>query len=156
MIQRVQSIYLFLVVVLMSFMMLSPIAVFDLQDGSILHYLCFGVKKITGDDSQKILSTWPNLLLVLVIAILNLYTIFLFTNRILQMRLTIYNMLLMVGMVVLIYYYYHVITKKFPIISHSLKFAAIIPVICVILNLLAFRGIRRDELLVKSYERLRK
>ena len=156
MVQRIQSVYLFLVVILMSFFILSPIAVFDLQDGSALEFYSYSVSKIMANSSEKALSTWPVLFLAIVIAIINFYDIFLYSNRMRQMRLAIYNMLLMIGMIVLVFYFYHYITKNFNTVSHSLKLAAILPVVCIVLNLLAFRGIRKDDLLVKSYERLRK
>ena len=156
MIQRAQSIYLFLVVVLMSLFLLFPIAELVTENNVILKLYSHGLKKITDGESQKLMSTLALMILAFVIAVINFYNIFLFNNRTSQMRLCIYNILLLIGLVVLSFYYYRVVNKAYEITYHRFKIAAILPVFCIVLNIMAFSGIRRDELLVKTYERLRK
>jgi hypothetical protein len=156
MIQRAQSIYLFLVVVLMSLFLLFPIAELVTENNVILKLYSHGLKKITDGESQKLMSTLALMILAFVIAVINFYNIFLFNNRTSQMRLCIYNILLLIGLVVLSFYYYRVVNKAYEITYHRFKIASILPVFCIVLNIMAFSGIRRDELLVKTYERLRK
>lgn len=156
MIQRAQSIYLFLVVVLMSFFLLFPIADLVTQNNVTLKLYSHGLKKITNGESQKLMSTLALMILAVAIAIINFYNIFLFHKRTTQMRLCVYNILLMMGLVVLSFYYFRVVNKAYEITYHHFKIAAILPVFCIVLNIMAFSGIRRDELLVKTYERLRK
>ena len=156
MIQRAQSIYLFLVVVLMSLFLLFPIAELVTENNVILKLYSHGLKKITDGESQKLMSTLALMILAFVIAVINFYNIFLFNNRTSQMRLCVYNILLMIGLVVLSFYYYRVVNKAYEITYHRFKIASILPVFCIVLNIMAFSGIRRDELLVKTYERLRK
>ncbi len=156
MIQRMQSIYLFLVVLLMFFILIFPIAVLIIQDETVIRFFSYSVKRIVNEESIKVFSTFPIFILALTIGIINFYNIFLFKKRIKQMRICVYNMLLMVGMIVLILYYFNVIRNTFEITYYSFKIIMVLPIITIILNILAYRGIRRDELLVKSYERLRK
>jgi hypothetical protein len=156
MIQRAQSIYLFLVVVMMSLFLLFPIANLMAENNVSLKLYSFGLKKIVDGESQKLMSTLPVLILAIVISIINFYNIFLFGNRTLQMRLCVYNILLMIGLILLCFYYFRMVNKAYEITYHHFKIAAILPILCIVLNIMAFSGIRRDELLVKTYERLRK
>lgn len=70
------------------------------------------------------------------------------------MRLTVYNMILMVGLIGLGLYYALQGAKE---LSGDLKltFFTIMPVIAFILSLLAWRGVRRDYLMLKAVERIR-
>ena len=70
------------------------------------------------------------------------------------MRLTIYNMVIQLGIIAIIILY----TWKAALEvegSVLLQFATILPIAGFILNLMAFRGIRRDELLIKTLNRIR-
>ena len=100
---------------------------------------------------------WPVLftLLTLVASIL-MFDIFLFKKRALQMRL------LNFGLIVLILYYlvavvfiYIALRGDSPCIGFRPTVWAALPIVAVILGYLAFRAILRDELLVRSLDRLR-
>jgi hypothetical protein len=156
MIQRAQSVYLFLVVVLMSFFLIFPIVNLVTDESVPLRLYSYGLRKILNGESQQIMSTLPLLILAIVVSIINLYDIFLFNKRTVQMRLCVYNILLMIGLLLLTFYYFRVVLKSYDIAYHHFKIAAVIPILCIVLNIMAFSGIRRDELLVKTYERLRK
>lgn len=156
MIQRVQSVYMFLVVVLMSFLLMFPVISFEHQDGSILQFFSYGLKRISASGNEVILYSFPLLILVLVITILNFINIFLYKKRTRQIRICVFNILLMIGLVFLCFYYQRYINNNVPVTNHALKLPMVIPLICIIFNLLAIRGIGADELLVRSYDRLRK
>ena len=156
MIQRAQSVYLFLVVILMSLLLIFPIATFTAANDIQYKFFSFGLKKIVEGGSKMIISAWPLFILILGIACISFYNIFLFQKRTTQMRLCVYNILLLIGLVILGYYYYHFFQKSFDFIGHVFKLAIVYPVVSIILNAMAFSGIRKDELIVKTYERLRK
>lgn len=156
MIQRVQSVYMFLVVVLMSFLLMFPVISFEHQDGSILKFFSYGLKRISESGNEVILYSFPLLILVLVITILNFINIFLYKKRTMQIRICVFTILLMIGLVFLCFYYQRYINNNVPVTNHTLKLPMVIPLICIIFNLLAIRGIGADELLVRSYDRLRK
>ncbi|MFG6411362.1 MAG: DUF4293 domain-containing protein, partial [Bacteroides acidifaciens] len=80
-------------------------------------------------------------------------TIFLFKNRMLQIRMTIFNSLLLVG------YYIAFIAFYFALKNDANMFrigwALCLPLVSIILNILAVRAIGRDEVMVKAADRLR-
>lgn len=152
MIQRVQTIYLFIALILMVLMYFFPFAKIINVQGIVYTFEFDGVKKAA--DNAYILKTLPTVILLSAICLINFIDIFLYKRRILQMRLCIFSMLLMLGLFGLNYYFlsaaesgiHGTIVYKYPFIF---------PIIAAILNYLAFRGIRKDELLVKAYERIR-
>ena len=80
MIQRIQTLYLLAVVVLMAFTLFAPIAVFTVGD---IDFTLTAFSLSGGGESQTTL--WMGIILVLA-TVLPLITIFLFKNRQLQVR----------------------------------------------------------------------
>jgi hypothetical protein len=175
MIQRIQSIYLLIVSILMLFMLVSKIAEIAVerdesagiesaageQETAVVEYKNYGAKLYLDDKGKMLVSTFPITILTVITGLVSFMNIFLYSSRIRQIRLCIFNILLLLGLSGLIYYYFTFIKKQilgngFIIADHAFKIAAIFPVLSIILTYLAFRAIRRDELLVRSYERLRK
>jgi len=72
-----------------------------------------------------------------------------------QMRICVFLMLLNAGTLGMIYYYVRFMKAKFDWMQVIYQWRIVIPLIVMILLYLAYRGIRRDELLVKAYERIR-
>jgi len=155
MIQRAQSVYLLSVSVLMIFMIVLPVAEIAIKGGEILIYHNYGLKSYSAENAKIIFSTFPVTILTCVIALISFINIFLYNNRNLQMRFCIYNIILLIGLVVLIYFYYTLMRKRLDILNHTFKIAIVFPIISAILTLLSLKGIRRDEALVRSCERLR-
>jgi hypothetical protein len=130
------------------------------SETEIVEYRNYGAKLYL-DEKAKLVSTFPITILTLIIGLVSFMNIFLYSARIRQIRLCIFNILLLLGLSGLIYYYFTYIRKQIlesglAIADHSFKIAVIFPILSIILTYLAFRAIRRDELLVRSYERLRK
>jgi hypothetical protein len=154
MIQRIQSVYLAIATFLMVLLFSNPLAEIIISDSL---YLTQWHHKITATNHEMFatISTWPVTALLSVIMLIELITIFLYKNRQLQIRLCIYNLLLMVGLVGLIYFF----TKSTLISMDGKKSVLLWPVLCpliaIILNFLAFKAIQKDEKLVKSYDRIR-
>ena len=155
MIQRAQSIYLLMVTILMVFLIALPIAEVVISGGEILIYHNYGIKRYVAENPEIIVYTVPVTIVTCMIGIISFINIFLYTNRNLQMRICLYNILLLAGLMILIYFYFAVIKKRLNISDHTFKISIVFPIISLILTLMALRGIRRDEALVKSYERLR-
>ena len=156
MIQRAQSVYLFLVVILMSFMLMGPIAELALKDGQEVIFHSYAIKKyLTNEHSKLIMRTLPVIILICLAGLTSFVNIFLFNHRILQMRFCILNILFMISILILIFYYYFRVKSNLLIDSHELKLPVVFPVIGIVLTLLAYRGIQDDEMMVRSYDRLR-
>ena len=173
MIQRIQSIYLLSVSILMLFLLVSPIAKIAVERKEVMNdkenvvikeiviYKNYGAIIYSRDKAKTFYSTWPVTILTCIIGLISFVNIFLYTKRHLQIRLCIFNILLLMGLSGITYYYFTAIKKQIVIsglmvIEHAFQISIIFPVISIIITFLAFRAVRRDELLVRSYERLRK
>lgn len=149
MIQRIQSVYLLAVTILMVVCMCSPVGsiIANTQEISEFGHLC-----ITFPDGTKDYASWALFAILLVVAILSFGTIFLFKKRMLQIRLTIFSSVMLIG------YYLTLIAMIFMLAddtSFSASWAICLPFVAIVLNWLAIRGIGADEALVKAYDRLR-
>jgi len=155
MIQRIQSIYLFLTTVMSFLFLKGGILRFINETGDTIKLTFSGVARSSaGNASELIHNSLPVSILIIVIAVLSLITIFLFKKRNIQMMLA----MLLIGFVTAFiiacgYYYWLIITKYDGELVPGVKM--ILPVIMQILSVLAYRGIKKDDRLVKSYDRLR-
>lgn len=153
MLQRIQTVYLLLIVALTIATLFFPLAV--LQAGNdLFSFDASGVSTLMG-EAELIYPTWGLFALVAVIAIMALVTIFLFKRRILQIRLCVFNALLMVGFYGFFAYLAYSFTSSFAEMSLQVKFGLAFPLINLILDYLAIRNIGADEALVRSLDRLR-
>ena len=108
---------------------------------------------LTMADGTKDYAPWALFVILLVVAVLAFGTIFLFKKRMLQIRLTIFSTILLIG------YYATLVTFIFMLkeesMTFSLSWTVCLPLVAIILNWLAIRAIGKDEVLVKAYDRLR-
>jgi hypothetical protein len=155
MIQRSQSVYLLLSTVLMSLLIIKPFAQFFLLNNQSVMLYNYAIEKYSGGEGVIVMRTLPLVILALFTMLIGFVTIFLFIRRIYQLRLCLLSLLLMTGLLALMFLYYVIVFENYKIVRHYFKLPAVIPVICIVLNLMAYRAIHRDELLVKSYNRLR-
>jgi len=151
MIQRIQSVYLLLVTILLVMAMCMPVGQFIGADGVASHvFKPLGVTLADGGFQ----STWGLFGILLLGALIALCTIFLYRNRMLQVRMTIFGSLLLVGYYIAFFVFMFVLKDDLNA-SFQLGWALCLPLVSIILNYLAFRGIYRDELMVKAADRLR-
>ncbi len=154
MIQRIQTIYLLIAEMLVGILFFVPFAEIAGKESNIYR---FDIKGIYMEGIQKteiIYSRLPLIILWAVSLILILSTIFLYKNRILQMRLSTINIFILLGFCGLIFYY---VWSSAKVLSgvYSLKVYLVFPIIAAILIYLAIRAIAKDELLVRSIDRIR-
>lgn len=150
MLQRIQTVFLLLASAAMLVASVTPLATF-LHNGDRVVFEAMGIY-LNGSLSD---STWGLFAVGAFSAVLALFTVFLYRNRILQMRLSIFNMVLMIGFYL---YFGFIIFKLNP--AENLQFqkvgiGIIMPIIAIILTVLAIRKIGADETLVRSLDRLR-
>ena len=151
MIQRIQTVYLLVVAILMVVMMSVPVGSFytdkNICEMTNLSYLL--------PDGAVNYTPWALFAILVVVAVMALVTIFLYRKRILQIRLSVFNGLLMLGFYGLFIYYMSTIGAGGEQMNYSLKIALGLPLVCLILDYLAIRNIGADEILVRSLDRLR-
>ncbi len=153
MLQRIQTVYLLLVSILMLSLLFLPLSV--LQSGDhFFSFDVFGLNTLQG-EKELIYPTWGLLVLDAVVLAIALITIFLFKKRMLQIRLTIFNTILLFGFYGLFAYLIYGFKGEFGELNYALKYAASFPAVSIVLNYLAIRNIGADEALVRSLNRLR-
>ncbi len=150
MIQRIQSIYLFLAAVLLLLTAFLPVA--QLLRGGYLHniYLSGLLDEETGLMEQNL---WLPTLAFLS-AFTAVATIFLYKDRSRQMRIVRLNIFIstLTAMAVPITVHY---IKADELDVLAFKVPVVFPVVSTILMVLAYRGIKKDDNLVRSADRLR-
>ena len=83
-------------------------------------------------------------------------TIFLFKKRLLQVRLTVFSSILDLSFYGLFIYEMFSISKVMEGAIFNYYYPALaVPACCIILNLISIKKIMQDEILVKSYDRIR-
>lgn len=144
MLQRVQTLYLLAVVALMSVLCLTPMVsyVAEGHEGALMAFDFW----------------WLGALFALAAA-LPFVVIWLFKNRMLQMRLLCAEMVLLVGAQIFSLWYAIGIENQLEELGEgvmaSIKTPTIFPLVCLILVWLAIRAILKDERLVRSLDRIR-
>ena len=152
MIQRIQSLYFLLSALATGLMLFNPLLGIGSESNSRAWLFADAVKDSNTGD--VIVQAYPLLILIGIITLISLVTIFLYKRRMGQMRLTIYNMILMVGLLILGYYYAYQGSRETGG-SYELTFYTIMPLVAFVMSLLGWRGVRRDYLMLKAVERIR-
>lgn len=150
MIQRIQTLYLLLVVILGTLLCCFAPVQFLMSEGT--EYIAL----MTFDK-------WALATISVAIPALALVTIFLFKRRLLQARLNIMNVVLCLGYYALLALYVAYIVKGYePIGEQTLAGAdwyltvwAAIPLVNLVLTMMATRRILKDEALVRAADRIR-
>ena len=147
MIQRIQSLYLLLVVIAYALLFFFPIATYSTIDT----FFSFSLLEITGANSN---SSVPLMAAVILLALAVLLTIFLYKKRMLQIRITAIVLLAHLGFVAALFYVADSLSKKFgpDAVYQTGAYIALIPLVFLVL---ANRAIRKDEKMVRSVDRLR-
>ena len=151
MIQRIQTVYLLIVAIFMVLMMSFSVGHFYTETSvSDMTNLA-----VIAPDGTMNYAPWALFAILMVVAILSLVTIFLYRKRMLQIRLTIFNTIVLIGYYLVLAYFVVNPDKAFDDYSFMPSWTVCLPLVSIILNWLAIRAIGKDEMLVKAYERLR-
>ena len=155
MIQRIQTVYLFLSFLLMGGYFISPVANFTNNDGSVFEMNAFSLQNASDTTQTAIFDNYPIAVLAGIIAVIFFVIIFLYKKRALQSRLCILNMLLVLGHAGLVYFYFSLGESKIDATDSGLGMVNLVLPVVLILTYIAHKRIRLDEALVKSYDRIR-
>lgn len=136
--QRVQTLYIAIATILIGTMFFSAKAVVPGADGSIAQTIDFT-------------QSTPYVALLVIISILNVLALMGYKILVFQLRTAMFSALMTLALQIWL-----VIDFVFTHSEVSFKVAAIFPLIAIILDILAVRGILADQFLVKNSEHLRK
>ncbi len=162
MIQRIQTVFLFLATVSGILIFFFPVANFY-AESEVFRFYLYSVKDLTPDpfgDTQTarqiVNPMFPLILSALqfIIVAITLTTIFKFKNRALQIRLNYLNVFLNVLLIGGIFYLSSLLEQQLNTVA-SYCLGGVFPLITVIMLFLSNIYIRKDERLVRSADRLR-
>ncbi len=154
MIQRIQTIYYGLATIMMTCGIFLPLIRFIGENGQLYQLRTWGIIAIGKETPMVVLNTIPLLILFLVVFFLLLVAVFSFRKRLIQMRLSIFSIVLMVGSLALFYFYRRQGMIQLNADAYFTPYA-VLPIVSSILTYLAFRGVKKDEELIRSYDRIR-
>ena len=172
MIQRIQSIYLGLALVGLALLFMFPTATFDLinpQTNTIEATASLDlIEQPTTYDQTGIIPTFVGqssiilLIIVIAVALGVLASIFMFKNRILQMRIVAFMLVLTLAYIAIMFLStidgcVADIQASWPIWTVNVHYGVgtFAPVVVVVLLFLAQQAIKKDELKVRAADRLR-
>jgi len=148
MIQRKQSVWLLVAVVLMIVTLCTQIGSFNnegLITGAMYNLW------ITDENGQHNFTTWPLFAILVFTTIFTSLTIFAYKNRMMQARFCVFNILLIVGW----YVVYGVMTQVAATGTFHPSLTAALPAVAIVFLWFARSGVIADEKLVRAADRIR-
>ena len=162
MIQRRQTIFMLLAVIASALLFFVPLVSFD-AGGNVMRFTIWGIQNPIETISLSTTYTWPLFVLTILMTVAPLVTIFLYKKRELQVRLCRLNMLVNIIFIGLVFLYYEsdilnviaAVEGDTYDLDVAYFFGMALPLVNLVLEILAIRGIRKDIELLKSIDRLR-
>lgn len=154
MIQRIQSIWLFLAFLVLALMTFLPLATKETSGLESIVYT-YGLKSQfqANGSGYKVESFLPLLITNIAVALICLINIFNYKKRSFQKRFAILSIALIIGFA----FWCSVYAQKLPggVEGASFGIGAYLPAVAILFVVLAIFGINKDERLIRSAERLR-
>jgi hypothetical protein len=155
MIQRIQSLYLLLTTLLSGLFLKGSFLKFIDNEGSRIIVNFTGIYKVTGNKGFDLIEKLlPLSIIFILIPVISGLAIFLYKNRKLQLKITLILIIISIVLIAISIYYGISLINSF----HTTFVPGItmfVPFLILVLTILAHRGIKKDEALVKSYDRIR-
>ena len=153
MLQRIQTVYLFVALVLTIICLCMPVATFHMAE--LGHYVVMTNLWEATSEGTRSLSVWPMFAVLLLTCPITIFAIFLYKKRMLQAKLCVVNILLILVWMALCVYFVYINQAKAEYCHLEMAITAVLPAISLILYFLARRGIIKDEKLVRAADRIR-
>ena len=160
MIQRIQSVYLALAALVSTIMLIPfnkmPLAKFY-GDTVTLHFHSLYVENLIPGEKSPFddYFTWPLVAGLVLITIFAVVSIFLYKNRktqLLWIKVNIFISLFVLGG----FFFGYIPTLEDKLMTRAIyNFNSFIPALILMFLVLAFRGVKKDDKLVKSMDRIR-
>lgn len=155
MIQRIQTLYLILTALLPGIFLKGSFLKFINKSGEAYSLGFFGVEKtFAGAGEETMNETLPLSVVLGLISLLSIVCIFLYRNRKLQLKFSLSVILLALLLIAAVAWYgYLIVTEYQAYIQPGINM--IFPLLILFFAVMAHRSIKKDENLVRSYDRLR-
>ena len=154
MIQRIQTLWLLISALAPLYFIKGQIVKF--QNDSMSFY-GIGFKGIVLSNSDKVELLQPSIAIpaaIILIFITSLVAVFLYRRRNIQKILALASFAFSAGLLIITVYHSWNIIREYEAAIKFVPGLILLPLLCIT-TILAFRGISRDEELVRSYDRLR-
>lgn len=180
MIQRIQSFWLVLAACCMALCFMAPVAKYELpllttqqtaearldllpqSNPDLLEQMTNLEPVVTFGQKESGFASWPLVVMALLVAAMAVVAIFLYRNRMGQMRVVAVAFLLNVAYVFLLFFwavdaYGKTVSQYFHVdgLDVSWYIGAYAPIVSLVFLVLAHRGIKKDEAKVRAADRLR-
>ena len=162
MIQRRQTIFMLLAAIASALLFFIPLISFN-ANGQAMDFTIFGIQNPIETITLSSSYTWPLVALAVLMTLVPLIAIFLYKKRELQVRLCRIAMLVTVVFIGLVFLYYENDLKSIIAAVEGDEYeldviyfiGMVFPLVSLVFDILAIRGIKKDIELLKSVERLR-
>jgi hypothetical protein len=155
MIQRIQSVYLF-ITALLSVIFFSGTLLSFSDSSNNVYSLKIGVLQKTGSTGviENVGIIFIPAVILVMIFVVSVITIFLFRNRKIQLKLAACLICISALLILSLIWYAYSVSSEF---NAELMYRVnlLLPFLMLIFSCFAYRGIRKDDKLIRSYERLR-
>lgn len=149
MIQRKQTLFL-----LTAMMLILTVLILPFIETSYVIFDSFKIQQV-GINNPIIIKSYPIAIYVIFLGFLHLLTIMLFKSRPLQMRFTMFNLILSIGFYGLLFFYHFQAKDQFSLEFSMYEYSLITPLLAAVFDFLAYKSIQKDEILVRAADRLR-
>lgn len=147
MIQRIQTVYIFVAAVLTGLLLGLDFAELAVN-GELYVFNANGILQ----GEQLIFNGLPVMAFIGLITLLHIAVILMYKYRIRQMRVLGFTIILLLGLLGVLFYFLH---AGFQEVDVAYKIPMTFPLIAAVLDYLAIRAIGKDEALVRSLDRIR-
>jgi hypothetical protein len=151
--QRSQTVYLLIMVICLSLTLVFPFAYYPIKNG-LISFDLFGVS----ENLSKVNTWFPYYITIALSIGLGLFSITQFKNRKRQLALGKVNYFVILLTITMLFIDVTSVADKLTLKSEEIEYNVIgfmLPVLSLAFQFLANRGIKKDEELVKSMDRLR-
>jgi len=155
MIQRIQTLYLLLTILTSGLFLTGSFLEFRNDTGELIKITFMGIyRSVGGNGFELTLKLIPMTVLILLIPLLSAVTVFLYKKRKLQLKAASVIIVIAIVLIILTVYYVFIVISRFKV-DLVMTIKMFLPVVIMLFAILAFRAIKKDEDLVRSYDRLR-
>lgn len=152
MIQRKQTIFLLIAVILTIVCLCLPLGNFIEEDSIGKNTAMYNLWMVTAEGNHDY-SVWVLFAILLITCPITLIAIFMYHNRIVQSRFCMFNLLLVLGWYAV--YAVFILNFKESLGQFKLSYTSIFPALSMIFYFMARKAILADEALVRATDRIR-
>jgi tryptophan-rich sensory protein len=155
MIQRIQTVYLLLTILISGLFLAGSFLQFRNDTGEFIKITFRGIYRSVGGNGFELAGKLiPLTVVILLIPVISAVAIILYKKRKLQLKAASAIIFMAIVLIILTVYYVFIVISRFNA-ELVITIKMFLPVVILLFAILAFRAIKKDENLVRSYDRLR-